>query len=232
MKKLARIGGLLYLVIIVLGLIGEAVIRERVIVSGDAAATAANLRSLELLWRLGIASEFVLLICAVALLPILYTLLRPVSPLLALMATFFDLISLAVEAVAAMSLVQALFPLGKAHDLEAFQPEQLNAMASLALKSHANGFGVALIFFGCFCVIAGYLIYESTYFPKTIGVLMQLAGLCYLINSFALIVSPAVANRLFPAILIPSFIGETSFCLWLLIKGVNVDQWNARTAAA
>jgi len=72
---------------------------------------------------------------------------------------------------------------------------------------------VSLLFFGCFCVIVGYLIFRSGYLPKTIGVLMQIAGVCYLTNSFALILSPAVANRLFPAILVPAFIGEASLPL-------------------
>ena len=75
----ARIGGVLYLIIIVIGLIGEAFVRDRLIVSGDAAATAANIMSHESLWRFHIAAELFLLICAVILQLILYALLRPVS---------------------------------------------------------------------------------------------------------------------------------------------------------
>jgi len=101
-------------------------------------------------------------------------------------------------------------------------------MASLSLKSHSYGFGVSLIFFGCFCLVIGYLIFRSGYLPKALGVLMQIAGLSYLTNSFALILAPAVANRLFPAILVPAFIGEASLCLWLLAKGMNVEKWEER----
>ena len=129
------------------------------------------------------------------------------------------------NAAATMYLLEALFPLGNAGYLKAFPPEQLYAMASLSLKSHGYGFGVSLLFFGCFCVIVGYLIFRSGYLPKTVGVLMQIAGVCYLANSFALILSPAVANRLFPAILVPAFIGEASLCLWLFVKGVKVEKW-------
>src|SRR5947199_5615092 len=78
-KLCARIGGALYLIIIVIGLFGEAFVRDRLIVSGDAAATAANIMSHESLWRFHIAAELFLLICAVALLWILFALLRPVS---------------------------------------------------------------------------------------------------------------------------------------------------------
>ena len=221
----ARIGGVLYLIIIVVGLFGEAFVRDRLIVSGDAAATAANIVSHESLWRFHIAAELFLLICAVALLMILYALLRPVSRDVMLLAVFFNLVAIIIEAATTMYLLEALFPLGNARYLKAFTPEQLYAMASLSLKSHGYGFGVSLIFFGCFCLIVGYLIFKSGYLPKTIGVLMQIAGVCYLTNSFALILSPAVANRLFPAILVPAFIGEASLCLWLLVKGVKVGKW-------
>src|SRR5207245_4160483 len=111
-----------------------------------------------------------------------------------------NLVSLSVEAVAALDLVAALFPLGNAGYLKAFPPEQLYAMASLAIKSHSYGFGVALIFFGCTCLILGYLIFKSGFLPKALGVLMQIAGLSYLTDSFALILAPTFATRIFPAV--------------------------------
>ena len=229
-QVLARVGGALYLIIIVIGLFGEAFVRNRLIISGDAAATAANIMSHESLWRFHIAAELLLLICAVALLWIFFLLLRPVSKDLILLAVFFNLAAIIIESETTMRLLEALFPLGNAGYLKAFTPHQLYAMASLSLKSHGYGFGVSLLFFGCFCVIVGYLIFRSGYIPKTIGVLMQIAGVCYLTNSFALVLSPAVANRLFPAILVPSFIGELSLCLWLLVKGVARWQENVRLA--
>ncbi len=230
-RVLARIGGGLYLIIIVLGLFGEAFVRSRIVVPGDATATAANLRSLEWLWRFGIAAELVLLICAVGLILILFVLLRPVSRELALLAVFFNLMALAVEAVATLNLVAALLPLGNARYLSAFEPEQLYAMASLSVQSHGYGFGVALIFFGCECLLLGYLIFRSGYLPKALGVLMQLAGVSYLTNSFALVLAPAVAERIFPAILVPAFVGEASLCLWLLVKGVNLAKWQPQASA-
>lgn len=229
-RQLSRIGGALYLIIIVGGFYGEVFIRNGLIVAGDAAATAANIRSLESLWRFGVASEFFMLACAVPLGLILFILLRPVSRDLALLAVLFNLVSIAVEAVNEQQLLAALFRLGNAEYLTAFEPEQLHAMASLSLKSYSYGFGVSLIFFGCECLILGYLIFRSSYFPKAVGVLMQAAGLCYLINSFALILSPSLANRLFPAILLPALVGELSLCLWLLVKGVNLEKWKLRAA--
>jgi hypothetical protein len=220
----ARTGGALYLMLIVLGIFGEAV-RDRLIVSGNAAATAGNIRSMESLWRFGITSEFVSLIGATSLAMIYFVLLRPVNEQLNLLATFLRLVAITIEAVAALNLVAALFPLGTAESLKAFTPEQLYALTRLAIVSHSHGYGLALLFFGFCFLFHGYLIFRSGFLPKALGVLIQVAGLCYMTNSFALFLAPAFANRIFPAILLPSFVGELSVCLWLLVKGVNVDKW-------
>src|SRR5262249_24928718 len=127
----ARIGGGLYLIIIVIGLFGEAFVRDKLIVSNDATATARNITASESLWRFHIAAELCLLICAIVLLMILFVLLRPVSRELALLAVLFNLVSIGLEAATTMYLLVALFPLGNAVYLKAFAPEQLYAMASM-----------------------------------------------------------------------------------------------------
>ncbi len=226
----ARIGGVLYLIIIVGGIFGEAFVRNRLIVWGDATATAERIMSSELLWRVGVAGELFMLICTVALALIFYVLLRPVSRDLALLAVFFNLVSIAVEATNEVNLLATLSPLANADHLRALDPEQLHAFAYLRATSYAYGFAVSLIFFGCMSLVLGHLIFKSGYLPKLIGVLMQLAGLSYLTNMFALILSPPLADRLFPAILLPAVVGEGSLCLWLLAKGVNVSKWKARAS--
>jgi hypothetical protein len=80
--------------------------------------------------------------------------------------------------------------------------------------------------------VIGYLIFRSGYFPKTLGVLMQIAGACYLANSFSSILVPTFARLIFPAVLIPAFIGESSLCLWLLLKGVDLPEWRRQAIAA
>lgn len=224
-QHIARIGGVLYLVIIAIGVLGEGVVQGSIVVPGDPTATAANLRSMEWLWRLGVAGEIVLLACATALAVILYLLVRPVSRDLALLTAFFNLVSIAIEGVAAVSLADALAPVANAAYANAFTLEQLEVMAMMSVRSHTVGFGIALIFFGIECVILGYLIARSGYMPKTVGILMQVAGVCYVINSFALLLSPPLASRLFPAILLPSLIAELSLALWLLVKGVRTEKW-------
>src|SRR4051812_9583554 len=96
----ARLGGALYLGNIVFGIFGQAFVRDRLIVGGNAVATAANIRSMESLWRFGLAAEYLALICAIFLAMIYYFLLRPVSKELNLLATFLRLVSITVQAVA------------------------------------------------------------------------------------------------------------------------------------
>jgi hypothetical protein len=112
--------------------------------------------------------------------------------------------------------------------VNAFSSEQLSVMAMLAVRSHTIGFGIALIFFGVECVILGYLIFRSFYMPRTIGVLMQIAGVCYVVNSFALFLSPPLSSRLFPVI--PSLIAELSLAWWLVVKGVRSEKWDQHVA--
>jgi Domain of unknown function (DUF4386) len=223
----ARTAGALYLAIIVLGAFAEGFVANKLIVPGDAAATAHNILASPQLWRLSVAGDLIVVLCAVPLLWIEYLLLKPVSRSLILLAVLFNLVSLAVEAISKVFLLAVLPTLGNANYLVAFEPQQLQILANLALKSHDIAFNIALIFFGFTCLVNGYLIFKSGYFPRFIGVLMQLAGFCYLVSCFAALFAPALANLLIPAILLPPLIGESSFCLWMLIKGVDVDRWNA-----
>jgi hypothetical protein len=114
--------------------------------------------------------------------------------------------------------------------MAAFDPAQIQALSYVFIRAHSYGFGNGLIFFGVYCIVLGYLVYQSGFFPKIFGILMPIAGICYLINSFALILSPALANKLFPVILLPPFVAELSICLWMIIKGVNVQKWNERAS--
>ena len=230
-KAYARLAGLLYLMIIVIGVLGESVIRGKLVVSGDPDATARSILATEWLWRLGVGGQDLLLLCAVGLTLLWYLLLRPVNHHWALAVAFFGLVSLAVESVGALHLHAVLTPLSDSAYLKPIDPQQLHLLAYQSIVAHAHAFGLALIFFGVECLIVGQLIRQSDYFPKAIGWLMQLAGVCYLVNSFAMILYPPLQDMLFPAILLPCFIGESAFCLYLLIKGVDVPAWRQRAGA-
>jgi hypothetical protein len=224
----ARLGGALYLVVIVFGLFAEGFVNDKLIVSGDAAATAHNIMAAPLLWKLSVAGNLIVPVLAIAQTWIYYLLLRPVSRTLVLLSVFFNLVSLAVEAVSKLFLLVVLPTLGNADYLRAFEPQQLQALAYLALKAHDVAFNIALIFFGCACLVDGYLIFLSRYLPRLVGILLQIAGVCYLTACFAALFAPTLANLIIPAILIPPLIGESTMCLWLLIKGVNIPKWQER----
>jgi len=225
-------GGLLYLIIIVAGLSGELFMRGPMIASGNAAATAGHIVSDPTVWRVSLAGDLVMHLCDVGVMLVFYVLLRPVSQNLAFAAVLFNLIQTAVAVANKMNLMVPLFLLGDANYLQAFTLEQRQALSYVSIRTHDYGFGVALVFFGFECLVVGYLIIRSGYLPRTLGYLMQIAGSCYLVNSFALILAPTVSSRLFPAILLPPFVAELSMALWLLLKGVNVAKWEQRTGMA
>jgi hypothetical protein len=228
----ARLGGVLYLAIIVFGAFSEGYAMNTLIVAGDAGATADNIMASRSLWSVAVAADLIIPVLAVGGVWISYVLLRPVSKTLVLLDVFLTLVSLAVEAVSKLFLLLVLPVLSTSNYLSAFEHRQLEVLANLALRAHGIAFDIALIFFGCACLVEGYLLYKSGYFPKFIGVLMQIAGLCYLISCFADLLAPSIADLITPAILLPPLLGELSYCLWLLIKGVDVDTWNERTRVA
>jgi hypothetical protein len=226
----ARIGGALYLIIIVLGAFAEGFVANKLVAPGDIATTAHNIMGAPMLWKLSVAGDLIVVLCAVPLLWIEYLLLRPVSKQLILLGVMFNLVSLAVESISKLFLLAILPTLENAEYLKAFGPRPLQVLANLAFRSHDIAFNIALIFFGFTCLVNGYLIFKSGYLPKFIGVLMQIAGLSYLIACFAALFDPTLSDQLTPAILIPPLIGESSYCLWLLIKGVNLPKWRERVS--
>ncbi len=100
----------------------------------------------------------------------------------------------------------------------------------MALLGHGIAFNSAPIFSGAACLVSGSVIYRSTYLPRTVGVLMLLAGISYLIAAFAQLLAPKFAATINPGILLPVLVGETTLCLWLLLKGVNRARRDARVS--
>jgi hypothetical protein len=226
----ARVAGFLYLTIILLGLFGEVFVRGALVVAGDAAATARNIAGSPFLWRAGIVGDLLMQVCDVPVLVIFYLLLRPVSESLALLATWINLVQTAVLAANKLNLVVPLLLAADAGYLKAFSPEQLHALSYLAIEVHEFGFGIGLVFFGFACLATGWLIFRSGYLPRTLGVLMLMAGLSYLTNSLALLLAPSFAAAIFPGVLVPAFVGESALCLWLIVKGVDTRKWAQRGA--
>ncbi|MES2342010.1 MAG: DUF4386 domain-containing protein [Pseudomonadota bacterium] len=226
----ARLAGAIYLLVILFGGFSEGFVMSALVVSGDPAATAHNIIASPDLWTLSVAGNLVVPLIAVAQLCIEYLLLRPVSRNLSLLFLLFNLVSLAVECVSKLFLMMVVPILSRTDG--AFDPAQIQALAGIALTAHDIAFHITLIFFGCACLLSGFLIFRSGYLPRLVGLLMQAAGASYLIAAFAQLFAPAFAAQITPAILLPALVGESTLCLWLLLKGVNLRAWTARLAQA
>ncbi len=230
-KRQARLAGALYLVVILAGMFAEAFIRPKILVAGDAAATARNLVAHALLYRVGLLTDLLTVVAAVAEGVLVYYLFRPVSRILALTSLLIALVSNAGEVVAGLIHLLPLVILHGVHASQALWQGQLEELALLAMRTHNAFLGITLAIFSFALFIDGYLVYVSTFVPKVIGVLLIIASACYLINSVALLLDVPL-GPLDGLILIPSFLGELSFCLWLLVRGVDEGRWQTVYAAS
>jgi hypothetical protein len=228
----ARFAGALYVIGIAAGLFAEIGVRGSLIAWGDAAATASQIRNAAELYRLGFAAGVLILMINIFLATFYYRLFKASNPSAALIIAFATIAGTAIESANLLNHYAPLVLLGEASYLEALTPEQRQALAMVDLRLFSIGYSVALCFYALYDIAAGYAILRSRLIPGIVGVLMILAGLCYLTNSFALFVAPALASALYPFILLPCFIGEASLALWLLIMGVNGDRWREHDARA
>ncbi len=222
----ARVAGLLYLIVIAGGFFAEIVVRQRLVVADDAAATANNILAHEQLFRWGFAAELIPLLCNVLLAVIFYELFKVVDRRLTFLAVAFSLVGTAIEGATLLHHFEPLILLKRGHDL-GVNLQLLQAQAYMALRLQSIGFAVALTFFGCFCLAMGTLIFRSGFLPRIIGILLAIEGVCYLANSFANFLAPGIAAQVFAALMV-SGLAEVALCLWLLLRGVNVAKWQER----
>ena len=218
----ARIAGALLLVSIVAGGIGEAYIPATLIVSGDAAATAHNIQTSDLLFRIGFACYLVEAVCDIALALVFYVLLKPVRRDLALLAVLFRIVSTSTFAFAMLFYFASSIILGDGEYLEAFTADQLNSLAMLSIKIYGYGGGIYMLFHGIASILFGYLIFRSGYLPRIAGALLALGGFGFVSRNFLLVLAPAYASNLF---LLPAVLAGLVLTFWLIVKGVDVRRW-------
>ncbi|HLY04040.1 MAG TPA: DUF4386 domain-containing protein [Candidatus Cybelea sp.] len=224
-KRKARAAGAFYLITVLLGLFAEIVVRGNVIVSGDSAATARNILASEGLYRLGFVADIAGGAAYVVVTLLLYELLKPVSKSLSRLAAAFSLIGVAVGAVFSLAHLAPLLLLKSAPYLAPFDAAHLQAMAYLSIKLHALGYDIALVFFGIYEALLGYLIFRSTFLPRALGVLVAIAGFSFLGGSLTIFLSPAGAGVVSTVMLALDGAGELSLMLWLLVMGVDERKW-------
>jgi hypothetical protein len=158
---------------------------------------------------------------------VFYVLLKPVHKNLALLTAFFGLVSTAVFAGAELFYFAPAFILGGASYLNTFSPDQLKSLAMLSLKFYGYGGFLFTAFYGAGWMIRGYLIFRSGYLPRTLGVLLAIAGLGFVAHNFVMVLAPAYASDF---LLMPMFLGSVAMMGWFFVKGVDQERWNERMA--
>jgi len=223
-KKTARITGFLYLILVPLGIFGILYVPATLIVPGDAATTASNIMANELLFRLSIVSALVVQLVNIFVVLLLYRLLKPVNKNMALLMVIFLLVAVPIAMLNELNQSAVLLLLSGADYLKVFTADQLQALVPLFLDLHEHGINIASIFWGLWLFPMGYLVFKSGFLPRILGVLLMIGCFGYLIESFAPFLLPSYEVE----IALFTFWGEVLLPLWLLIKGVNVEQWEKR----
>lgn len=214
----ARIAGALYLLIILFGIIGEVLVRGKLVVAGDGATTVGNIMASEMLFRAGFVADSIMLLSDVAIAILFYVLLNHVNNTLALMAAAFRLIQAAILGANLLNHYAVLLMLHGSG--AAMTDDQLHSQVMLLLDMHAHGYDLGLIFFALSNFILGYLVVRSKLFPALLGYGLQAAAVTYLIGSYTRFLVPGYTSLVEPMYVIP-LVAELSFCLWLLFRGVG-----------
>jgi hypothetical protein len=227
----ARIAGFFWLMTILTGAFAL-FIGGRFVVSGDAAATAANILAHEPSFRLGIAANLIATACYLVATLFVYDLLKPVNRTLSLLAAFFSLAGCAVGAVSFVFYLAPVVALENAPYLSVFTVEQVRALAFMFLRLYERASNIGFAFFGLHVFLVGCLIFRSTFLPRLVGALMVFGGVGWLTLSFTNLLSPPLGRYLSPYIMAPGILGELSLTLWLLVMGVNVQRWVEQASIA
>ena len=221
-QRYARVAGILILLSLVFGGWGEAYVPSRLVVSGDAAATARNILSSPLLFRSGFAAYLVEAVCDVTLALVFYYLLKPVDRRLALLSAFFGIVATVTYAFAECFYFAPSLILSGAEYLKPFSVEQLNSLALLSMKLFNAIAGIFLGFYGLASAVRGYLIYRSGYLPRALGILFVIGGVSFVIDNLAIVLAPAYSSQLLLVLMAPAGI---AMMLWLLVRGLNREEW-------
>jgi len=218
----ARVAGALYLVANIFAPFTLLYLPSLFIVRGDAAATANNVIASESLFRFGIVGNLFTFIANIFLALALYQLLKVINKNMASLMVILFLVGVPIAMLNELSQLAILQLLGGADYLKAYPTDQLQALAYLLLRLHDQGLLIAHIFFGLWLLPMGYLVFKSGFIPRIVGVLLVIAGVGYVVQSFAAFLGYNVNIILFLGL------GELVFLSWLLIKGVNIEQWKKR----
>ncbi len=229
--KTARVAGALYLSMVVTGPFSLIYLPNKLIVRGNAAATAGRVLASEMLFRLGIVADLVGAVLFILLAMALYRLFSGVNKTHASLLVALVLVSATIGFVNVLSNIAALTLFRGADFLAVFDKPQRDALGMLFLRLHGQGNLINEIFWGLWLLPFGVLVMRSRFLPRILGVLLIVNGFAYLAISLTSLLFPDYGNLLFQAAM-PALLGEVWIMLWLLIKGAKVQPLAAAAATA
>jgi len=216
----ARIAGIFYLSLVPLGFFGSKYIPS-ITVPGNAAETVRNIVAHTSLFRLSMLSALVTPIVTIMVALFLYELLQPVNRRQAVLMVVFASAAAPIAMLNELNHFAVLLLLNGADYLKAFSVHQVYSQVMLLLDLNHYGAFITAIFWGLWLLPMGYLVFQSGFLPRIIGVLLIIAGVGYVVDSAALFLVPDLDISISQF----TFVGELFLLLWLLIKGVNVEKW-------
>ncbi len=199
-------------------------IPNMLMVPGDATATAGNILANELMFRLSMVSTILVALVNIVVALYLYELLKPINKNYAALMVIFTLVAAPIAMLNELNHVAVLLLLKNPEYLTVFTTSQLQSLVPLFLDLHKYGLHIAGIFWGLWLLPMGYLVFKSNYIPKVIGILLIIGCFGYLIDFVTFFVFPNFGVVISEY----AFLGEVLMVFWLLIKGVNVAQWEKR----
>jgi hypothetical protein len=226
-NKTARIAGLLYLAHFVTFFLAENGVHPSAVGSMDAAATAHSIAASEGLFRIGFFSFLLTAVFFFLSAWALYVLLTPVKRDLALLLMLLNLGGVAVWCMSLISEFAVLLLLSGADHLTVFEAEQLQALVMLSLDLYQNGFMIAQLLLNLWLFPLGYLVFKSGFLPRVLGILLIIDGFAMLIWFLQFFFLPGY-EVISTLCLAEGLVAEGLLCFWLLVKGVNVEQWEKR----
>jgi hypothetical protein len=226
----ARVAGFIYLFAMVLGIFSQVFVLGRVVVPGDAAATASNIVASEGEFRLGIAVDVVTFVSDIVIAWAFYELLKPIDKSLALLGAFLRIADGSILAVTTFSGLITLRLLSGVDYLRAFDAGQLQSLARLFVSARGLGFGVGFVFLGLGSTVFAYLLFKSRYIPRALAGWGIFSSLTLAIGSLATILFAGFAANASMSYMVPMFFYEVPLGLWFLIKGVRTPMPKAALA--
>jgi hypothetical protein len=232
-RTAARVAGFVLLLLMAAAFFSQAYVPGRIIVAGDAAATARNIVASETLFRVGIAADVLVFAADIVMAVAFYVLLKKVNPGLALLALLWRNAQATIMAMNGLSFRTASSVLTSTSTAEALSPDQLQALANTYVGAHTAGFNLGLIFLALGNGVFAYLLFKSNYIPRALSAWGVLAYVVMAAGNLATIVLAGADDTAGGLMIqyLPAFFFEVIAGGWLLFKGVRAEPAPARADA-